>query len=499
MATIKDITSMCKAGNIAEAYETAKADLENAPQDVWAQREMGWALYYLIKNDVEERKQQELYKHLEELANLELLNAENDSLIFDNVVWKLTEYIKPIHRDQLGEINAFFSHIAKFTFPPSKGYSYLLRIGMEFETWPQLADFFEWWNINNLLEEDYQQVTTTNGNKMMSLAERAYIAYSKALLQRNEKEKIESFIPKLESLIDSHPEMTYPGYFCGKLMLALGTERTDALDRVLPFVRKKKTDFWVWQLLSEFYNDDYDKQLACLLRASHSKTKPSFLVKVHTRLAVLYIRSQEYARAKHQIDRAIQGYRMEQWSIPFDIQQWTREPWMQSTTADDSDLIDYMAITDIILYPQMKVSAAVVTYVDEVKKRASIIFGRERRCSIKIQKKIKIGMLINVKYEDEGEGKLNIIGYSIRQDIPESANSYIREVTGVISKQEGRNFANLHVGKLRCFVPPAIVERLHIEDKQEAKALITYDYNKKKDCWNWVCVRCEKSIVRNLP
>ena len=46
-----------------------------------------------------------------------------------------------------------------------------------------MVEFFEWWNIDNLMPEDYQPFKMYNGKKIMSLAEQAYIAYSKALLK----------------------------------------------------------------------------------------------------------------------------------------------------------------------------------------------------------------------------------------------------------------------------------------------------------------------------
>ena len=35
MANVRDITTMCKAGQVVEAYEMAKADLVAVPTDVW--------------------------------------------------------------------------------------------------------------------------------------------------------------------------------------------------------------------------------------------------------------------------------------------------------------------------------------------------------------------------------------------------------------------------------------------------------------------------------
>ena len=82
MATIKEITTKCKAGEIAEAYEIALQDWQNSPDDVWTQREVGWALYYYIKNDVESKQKDLLYEHLDKLGELTLLDLNGDRLIY---------------------------------------------------------------------------------------------------------------------------------------------------------------------------------------------------------------------------------------------------------------------------------------------------------------------------------------------------------------------------------------------------------------------------------
>lgn len=71
MATIKEITAMCKASQVAEAYELAKADYEADSQNVWTQRELGWALYYKLRNNVENNERQMFYTYMEELSGLE--------------------------------------------------------------------------------------------------------------------------------------------------------------------------------------------------------------------------------------------------------------------------------------------------------------------------------------------------------------------------------------------------------------------------------------------
>lgn len=265
MATIKEIIAMCKAGDVGEAYEIAKRDFMEWPQNIWVQRGLGWVLFYKIKNCAELRKKEELYNHFRELSELDLLTPQTDAYIFDNVLWKIAEYIKDIvNKEYVEDVERFYLLICKYKFPPSKPYSYLLKSYIKYETWSKMVDFLEWWNIENLLPEDYESFQMDNGRKIMSLAEQVYIAYSKALLKLNNKEKIQLFLPKIERLMDEYPEMVYPGYFCGKLMLVMGAERNEALNIVMPFVRKKKADFWVWQLIGDIYNDDSEMQLSCI-------------------------------------------------------------------------------------------------------------------------------------------------------------------------------------------------------------------------------------------
>lgn len=293
MANVRDITTMCKAGQVAEAYEIAKADLVAVPTDVWAQRSVGWALYYMIKNDSEFGDYAKLLEHIDELKSLDKLTLNNDSMIFDNVQFQIANFIR--NHIQLTDIEAssklstFFLKLKDYDFKSSIGHSFLLQSIIKFENWTEIVDFFEWWNLDNLTQEDYTPYINQRGQKMMTLAERAFIANSKALLRLNDLGRIEEFLPKLDNLMNNHKEMMYPGYFYGKLLLALGSDSDEALKVIIPFARKKVTEFWVWQLLSDVFTNNEDKQLACLLRAVHCRTQETFLGKVHIKLASLYI------------------------------------------------------------------------------------------------------------------------------------------------------------------------------------------------------------------
>jgi tetratricopeptide (TPR) repeat protein len=494
MANVRDITTMCKAGQVAEAYEMAKADLVAVPTDVWAQRSVGWALYYMIKNDSEGGDYAKLLEHIDELKSLDMLTLNNDSMIFDNVQFQIANFIR--NHIQLTDIEAssklstFFLKLKDYDFKSSIGHSFLLQSIIKFENWTEIVDFFEWWNLDNLTQEDYTPYINQRGQKMMTLAERAFIANSKALLRLNDLGRIEEFLPKLDNLMNNHKEMMYPGYFYGKLLLALGSDSDEALKVIIPFARKKVTEFWVWQLLSDVFTNNEDKQLACLLRAVHCRTQETFLGKVHIKLASLYIKRGMLNSARYHIDAVTRCYASQGWRLPNEIDCWIHQPWLNSTTPDDKDPLDYMAITDDILCDGAEECVAVVTYVDQNSRKSFIIYGKEKRTVQKLRFKVHVGRALKLHYITDSEGRMKVISSTTVQ-LPSSLD-YAKYVEGSIDKRDDKEFAFLKSGSIRCFVSPNIVKKYGLKNGDNVKSLIVYDYDKKKESWNWVCVNIKK-------
>lgn len=495
MSTIQDVTTKCKAGLLTDAYAQAKADYDANPQNIWAQRGMGWVLYYTLKKNIELNNRQEFYKHLSEISELNLLTPQSDALIFDNIVWKIAELIKNIAKERTDEIENIFSVLRKYTFSPSKGYSFLLKQFLRFDAWKHLVEFFEWWNLDNLLPEDYQPFKKDNGQKIMSLAEQTYIAYTKALLNLNDKEKIQTFIPRIEKIIDEYPDMTYPGYFCGKLKLASGAEQDSTLESILPFVRKKKTEFWVWVLLSECFKEEYIQQ-ACLLRAVHSRTQEAFLGKVRMKLVTAYIKKGDYPRAKYHLDQVTRCYMQQGWHLSYELQNWIREPWVNNTQADGSDDLNYKQYTDAILTRGANTSIAVVTYVDYTKKRASLIYAEKSRVMVPLSKfdfKVKEGTLIELQWTPDANGSITIVNTKVTTLSALQDVTYIHWIEGTIFKRDNMPFAFVKKEKLQCYVKPELVREKQLADKDKVSALVVLDYNKKKDSWDWNCINLKKN------
>lgn len=356
MASLREVLALCKEGQAQKAYELSKADMEQLYP--WAQREMGWTLYYMMKEDTTKNDYLSLVSHLDEFSTLDQLSLTDDSMIFENVLYKVAVFVKDhVSSKDINtpaKLSSLFSKLRGFRFEPSKGYSFLLRSFIKCDNWQEMADFIDWWNLDNLTQEDYAPFKTDTGKTIMSVAEQAFIAKSKALLRLNDLGRIEKFLPQMDNLMERHPEMTYPGYFYGKLLLSLGSNTDEALKVVVPFARKKASEFWVWQLLSDVFTNDQEKQLACLLRAVHCRTKENFLGKVRIKLAALYIQRNQLDYAKHQIDKITHCYLSHGWHLPYEVDCWIHQPWITTVTPNSNAPIDYMSITKNILSKDSK-------------------------------------------------------------------------------------------------------------------------------------------------
>ena len=131
-------------------------------------------------------------------------------------------------------------------------------------------EFADWWDFKNFRSEDFQKEKMSNGKEVMAIAEQAYIAYAKHLLPKQtpngdvvfSKEKAEAFLPVLSQVVEDYPQFQYPAYFNAKLLLALDS-KDNMLESLLPFAKKKRNDFWVWEILAEAFSSDPEKVFAC--------------------------------------------------------------------------------------------------------------------------------------------------------------------------------------------------------------------------------------------
>jgi len=233
----KAIKELRQAGKLDEALQMANQALELDSENIWNKRAAAWVYYDYLKKYAQLEQYEEFKGYLIKISDLQL--PEDEKMVFDNCAWQIGSIVFSLQKTEqvdFVKINELFDLTSTFHFTkPSEAYSFIYKAFHKgYQNWSGYLTFADWWNLDNFRSEDFLK-EEYNGKKIMSIAEQAYIAYSKKLLEGTpidafgqqkviDKDKIQSFLPKLDYLIETHPDYQYPPYFKAKLLLALGND-----------------------------------------------------------------------------------------------------------------------------------------------------------------------------------------------------------------------------------------------------------------------------------
>lgn len=496
----KEIKELRQAGKLDEALQMANQALEAEPENIWNKRAAAWVYYDYLKKNANPESFEAFQDNLIKIKDLQL--PEDDKIIFDNCAWKIGSLIftlQKAERVDYGKINILFEIIKNYHFTkPSKVYSFIYKAFHKgYQNWTNYLNFANWWNFDNLRPEDHLK-EEFNGNRMMSIAERAYIAYSKKLLEGEpqdpfghqrviNKAEIQSFLPKLDSLIEKHPKYQYPPYFKAKLLLALGDEE-NILSSFLPFAKQKRNDFWVWQVMAEIFPDDKEIQFACYCKALSLKTPEDFLVKVRQTFAEMLVQMKMYNEAKTEIQKLIKTREEHGWKLPNQIVQWTEQNWYKSATPkkDNKHLYSNHAMkAEEILFQDIPEEVIAVEFVNEKKKVLNFIKNKQKNGFFNYSGKLvkpQIGDLLKVRFSKSGkDGFYKVL--SVKKTETSVTSEAIREFEGLLKLISPHNFG--FAGKV--FIEPKLIQKNNLTHGQTLRGKAILSFNKKKKEWGWKC------------
>lgn len=502
--SFKEIKELRHTGKLDEALQMANQAMETEPDNIWNKRALAWVYYDYLKINAQSDLFEAFKENLIKIKELHL--PVEEKMVFDNCAWQIGSLVftfqKAEHVDY-SKINELFEIIKGFHFTkPSEAYSFIYKAFHKgYQNWSSYLTFADWWNFENLRSEDYLQ-EEFKGNKIMSMAEQAYSAYSKKLLEGEpldafgqqrviDKEKIQSFIRKLDALIIKHPDYLYPPYFKAKLLLALGSDE-DVLSAFLPFAKQKRNDFWVWVLLAEIYSKDKDIQFACYCKALSLKTPEDFLVKVRYTFAEILIEKTMYNEAKTEIQKIIAIREKHGWKLPNQIVHWTEQEWYKYATSrkDNFDLYSrHIKQAEEILFQDMPEELIVVEFVNENKNILNFVKNKSKFGFFNysgILQKPQIGDLLKVRFNGTGQDGFYKLLTAKKADsdvISEAMNDF----EGTIRVILPQNFGFVE----DIFVEPKIVEVGKLTEGQAIRGRAILSFNKKRNEWGWKAIEAQ--------
>lgn len=512
----KEVKELRKSGKLEEALAMANQDLEHEPANIWNKRSIAWVYYDYLKEYSTKDKFEEFVDIINKLKALEL--PADEKMIFDNCAFQigklLFSYANEEHIDY-SKINLLFENIKSFHFTkPSEAYSFLYKAFHKcYKNRSNYIQFADWWGFDNFSSQDYL-AEEFDGKKIMSIVEQAYIAYSKQLIEGENrvvngvpefrqvdgfllpikeinKVKISEFLQKLDIIIENHPEYQYPPYFKAKLLLALGDEN-DILTNFIPFAKKKRNEFWVWELLADTFQPEDERKMACLCKALSLKTPNDFLINTRQKLAEILIKQNKFQEAKTEIEKILLARNDNKWKIPKQIAEWTQQSWYKSNSSqkdNGSFYKQYLKIAEEILFADIPEETVVIEFVNENKSIINFVKNDSKHgffCYLGMIQKPKIGDLISVRFSGEGQDRFYKV-LSIKKSSNDAVCEAIKDFQGNLKMIESASFGFVD----DVFIEPSLIVKyeLNINDLIKGKAILSF--NKRKNKWGWKAIEME--------
>lgn len=505
--SFKKITDLRKNGQLNEALEMVEQELRNNPDDIWCKRAAAWVYYDFVKKSVVDKDYDALKSNLVKIKDLGI--GQDDKMVFDQVAWQIGKYLFSVdlndvpgeRKEELkgdnGAINALdlveklhesgeeiFVIIANYHFTrPSDSYSFLMKSYLKFFGKAEnnsFLSFADWWGLDNFTSDDYTRRKTTDGKSYLSLAEQVYITYAKIILKGKkpdeeaielDHEKINDFIKRLNDVIISQPGWEYAIYYKSKLLLAIGN-RNDARETLIPFARKKKSEFWAWDLLSDTFEEEDENRLACLCKSASCDADPKMKRNVMGKLAET-LKKQDYD------DITISGLSRfkEENKGKKDLQILVKSEKYKKWIMQAED----------ILFEDIAVELAVVEFVNTNKKILNFVVSKEKAGFFKYDRfleKVKPGDVLKVRLEGSGINR-RYNPYTVENTDEYPDEDVYKEFEGEVRKRDDQPFGFLE----DVFIDPGMIRNNYISDGDILKVVAIISYNKKKDSWGWKAIR----------
>lgn len=496
----KEIKELRQAGKLEEALSLAKSEMEADPENIWTKRNISWVYYDYLKQNISLESFEAFEHWLDEIKNLKM--PIDEKLIFEQLSWTVGKMgftlLKSGTVDEQKAIRLFDS-IQSLTLPkPSQGYSFLFKAFHKiFKDTNKYLQFADWWDFNNFLPEDFNKEQLPNGKQIMSIAEQAYIAYAKHLLPItthtgeivfNEEKAIE-FLPILSDVVSNFPQFQYPAYYHVKLLLALGN-KNQIMESLLPFAKKKRNDFWVWELLAEAFIEDQEKVFVCYCKALSCKSPEEMLVNLRQKMAGLLISKKLFNEAKTEIEILIDTRNKHGFKIPSDVERWQNQDWFKNAKSLESNsglYIQNVPFAESLLFIDIPEETVIVEFVNTDRKILNFIATESKFGFFKYDrffKDVKVGDTLLVRFQGGSNEGMHQIYTAFKTNNEEFKKRFVKEVEGIVRIPEGKSFGFLS----DAYIHPSTVSRSKLSNGIHVKGLAIKTYNKEKKEWQWKLV-----------
>lgn len=333
MLTSHEIAVLRQQGRIDEAYNAVRELLAADSTNLETLRQLGSIICDQLKA-LATTSPDDFIAKLKELKECHIPDAE--TFVYDALLRSLRAFVADEQKSE-NNLNQYLTPIfAIISDMPlrqqSALFSALINAVLRYaKTWNGVGQFAYWCGLDYLCPADFEPFITSEGEKLMSLAEQLDCKIGLYLLTIRDKQKIRDFLPTQQQFTATHLEYTYPPYYLAKLYAEVG-EHIKAQSILISFVHKKYRDFWVWESLAESTQNS-DAQLAFYCKALSCKTKEVMKVELLQNAAAAFVRAGRNNDARYLIDEASRIRQAHHLALTSEMLDMMRQPWYAAATS----------------------------------------------------------------------------------------------------------------------------------------------------------------------
>ena len=494
--SFKEVKELRINGKLQEALEMATADLEADPTNIWNKRSISWVYYEYVKSNASLESYDKFKTYIEKILALELASDEA-IMLHENVAIQLGKVVYAIYKERevdYTKVDQLFELSKKLLIgKPSNANSFLIKAFLRgSKTWPKIIDFIDLFGFESFQESDFK-AEEFNGRAISSTVEKFYNAYSKKLIDsfkemNSDREdlhgRINVFLPILDVQISRNPEYQFLPYFKAKLLIQIG-KKDEVLSAFLPFAKRKKNDFWVWEVIAETYPKNDEHNFACHCKALSLNSPEEYLVGLRKDFAEMLISKGLYAEAKCEIIKLIETRTKNGWKVPNDVLAITNLPWYKETLENKNNQKFYGQFTDKaekILFHDTPEEIVVVEFVNSDKQVLNFVKDESKHGFFSYKGQInkpEIGDVLKVRFHGESkDGRYQILSLTKDNALYSTALTTFK---GKVKKLMDKDFAFVD----NYFIEPRLVAKYQLTNDLEVNGKAILSFNKLKGNWGW--------------
>ena len=497
-----------KAGKLEEAKNTIIPYIEKNPQDERAKTSFGWIMYDFLKKA--EDNIDRYCQHLE-LFNRYItidFHSPNEYMktLKDAIFWSIYRVVK----DSEENTNKIFAPFIKLC-GNFRGAIFEKRTGTAQYRDPArllVKEFFRNLDSKNYFQfvnyigfdwftrRDYECTTFTNNQgetiQLRPLAEWILNFHAKKLFAADDVTalEIDRYILILEQEIEKNPSFEWLPFYKIKLLIK-NNRKKEAYEDLLQFARKKRKEFWVWDLFSEVVPEEEKFKYLC--KALLCRAKPEMLVGVQEKIIPYLIQNGLYSHARFELDSLIAIRERNGWPISRRLMGWKNEAWYTSTdpAPGREGLYQFAREAEKVLYQAIPPTDVFVTYINTEKGTIHFLYALENADHIRdgyfymdsIDEKIdwKTNHMYTFTMEKDSRHPKRYRVYEVTAGDQSLARHFIQRGNGYVKKYPENPFAFVN----GIYIPPKLVEKYNISDQDQIEYIAKRKYNKKKLTWGW--------------